>query len=58
MRRLVDRLFPERQLFLRVEDHVRYLRLPRGVQVGLFGVACVGALWVLYASSMVLVHNR
>lgn len=58
LRRLVDRLFPERQLFLRAEDHVRYLRLSQGVQVGLFGVACVGALWVLYASSMYLVHNR
>lgn len=58
LRRLVDRLFPERQLFLRAQGHVRYLRLARGVQVGIFGLACVVALWALYASLMVVVNGR
>lgn len=58
LRSLANRLFPERQIFLRTEGRVRYLRLPRGVQIATFGLGLAGFGWALFASLMYLEHNR
>ncbi len=58
LRHLVDRLFPERQLFVRTEGRVRYLRFPQGLQVGISVVVLAGALWIAFASLMYAVNSR
>jgi murein DD-endopeptidase MepM/ murein hydrolase activator NlpD len=58
IRRLAERLFPERQLFLRSDGRVRYLRLSQRLQVGVCGALLVGLLWSVFASGMYLVDGR
>ena len=48
--RILERLFPERQFFLRSRGKVGYVRLGRNVQVAVAGLAMVAATWVGFAS--------
>lgn len=50
VRDYLDRVFIERELFLRANDKVQYLRLSRSLQQGLVAAGAVGFCWLLYAT--------
>ncbi|MCC6470506.1 MAG: peptidoglycan DD-metalloendopeptidase family protein [Alphaproteobacteria bacterium] len=58
LRGLVGRLFPDRQLFVRANDHVRFLALSRRTQLVL---ACTGVLlvgWMVAATAFAVAMHR
>ncbi len=58
LRRAFARAFPERQIFLRSEGEVRFIRLPAHVQVVAAGAVAVLLGWGLYASIRVLTGDE
>ncbi len=55
---LFERVFVEREFFLRADGKVQYLRLSPKLQVTTAGIVAAGALWLLYASVNVVFHNQ
>ena len=58
LKRLANRLFPDRQILLRTEGRVSYLQIPRWAQV--FTVLLVAAMgaWTAFTSVSYFVHER
>ena len=55
---LIDRLFPDRQLFVRANDHVRFVTLSRRAQLWIAGSGLLVAAWMVASSAMLLVLGR
>lgn len=55
---LVDGLFPDRQLFIRANDHVRFLALSRRSQLVLAGLGIFLIGWMAAATAFVIAMNR
>jgi len=55
---LTERLFPERQLFVRANDHVRFLSLSRRTQLVLVGVGVLAIGWMVGATAMLYGMSR
>ncbi|MCK6450268.1 MAG: peptidoglycan DD-metalloendopeptidase family protein [Alphaproteobacteria bacterium] len=55
---LIDRLFPDRQLFVRANDHVRFVTLSRRTQLWIAGSSLLVAAWMVASSAMLLVLGR
>ena len=58
LKRLVNRLFPERQILLRTEGRVSYLRIPRWAQVFAVLLVAVMGAWTAFTSVSYFVHER
>ncbi len=58
LKRLANRLFPERQIFLRTEGRVSYLRIPRWVQVFTVLLLATTGAWVAFTSVSFFVYER
>ena len=56
--RFLRRFFSERQLFLRSQGRVRFVTLSPRFQMAVAGLATSAFLWVLYASTSFVVHDR
>ena len=54
---LSERLFVERELFLRADGKVRYLRVSRRFQMSLAGALLVAFVWVAFSSLTVAFHR-
>lgn len=54
VRAYLDRIFIDRELFLRANDKVRYLRLSRPMQQGLLAAGAFGFCWMLYATGSMI----
>ncbi len=52
------RSFPERQIFYRSRGQVRFLRLGRGFQYGLVGLAFLAVGWISYASTNLVFRSN
>jgi murein DD-endopeptidase MepM/ murein hydrolase activator NlpD len=55
---LIDRLFPDRQLFVRANDHVRFVTLSRRTQLWIAGSSLLLAGWVMASAALLLVFER
>lgn len=55
---LIDRLFPDRQIFVRANDHVRFVTLSQRTQIMIAGSSLLLAGWVVASSAMMLVFER
>lgn len=58
MRALVERLFPDRQLFVRANDHVNFLALSRRTQLIAAGVGLLAIGWMIAATAMLYSMGR
>jgi murein DD-endopeptidase MepM/ murein hydrolase activator NlpD len=58
LKRLVEGLFPDRQLFVRANDHVRFVALSRRTQLVLAGCAIFLVGWLAAATAVVIAMNR
>lgn len=58
LKTITDRLFPERQLVLRTQGRVSYVKLSRQTQMAISGVALVFTGWVSYATIGVMLHEQ
>ncbi len=58
MRALVERLFPDRQLFVRANDHVNFLALSRRTQLIAAGVGLLAIGWMIAATAMLYGMSR
>ncbi|GAB5470779.1 MAG: hypothetical protein Kilf2KO_38090 [Rhodospirillales bacterium] len=58
VRRALDRLFVDRELLLRSQDQVRYIKFSRRTQVLLAGVAGLALLWGAYVNLSYLGHHQ
>ncbi|HZD25426.1 MAG TPA: peptidoglycan DD-metalloendopeptidase family protein [Alphaproteobacteria bacterium] len=56
--RTIDRLFPERQLFLRSDGEVRFLVIGQRMQVALAVLSCALAVWFAVASYTLIVTEH
>ena len=54
----LDRLFPERQIHLRTEGRVSYLRLTRALQIQIVAVLALVGGWMSYASISYVLNDR
>ena len=57
IRRLIDRLFPERQLHIRTEGRVSYYRLSKGSQIALVAVLGLIGGWGTFSSVSFVLHD-
>lgn len=55
---LVERLFPDRQLFVRANDHVNFLALSRRTQLVIAGIGVLVIGWTIAATAMLYGLNR
>ena len=53
-----EKLFPDRELMLRTNGRVRFLRISRQVQVGLAGVALVAFGWAAYTTTSLYLNKQ
>ena len=58
LKALICRLFPDRQVLIRANDHVHYVTLSRNVQLAIAGGVMVLAGWLAVASAMILALNH
>ena len=58
VKRLVDRLFPERQIIVRTEGRVSFIRVPRWIQVFLVVLVAGSGAWMAFTSVSFVVHER
>lgn len=55
---LIDRLFPDRQLFVRANDHVRFVTLSQRTQLWIAGTSLLVVAWMAASSAMLLMLER
>lgn len=55
---LIERLFPDRQLFIRANDHVRFVSLSRRTQLVMAGLGIFLIGWMAAATAVVIALNR
>ncbi len=58
IRRFLDRVFIEREFFLRANDRVRYLRVSSPVQKGAAAVVVLALAWVAFSSASFVFQDR
>ena len=58
LRRLVNHVFPERQLHLRTEGRVSFIRLTRGTQIIFAMAVALASAWMAFSSVTYVLHER
>jgi murein DD-endopeptidase MepM/ murein hydrolase activator NlpD len=58
LKALICRLFPDRQILIRANDHVHYVALSQGAQLAIAGGVLALAAWLAAASSMIFALNH
>lgn len=57
-KRVLDRLFPERQLLLRTEGRVSYVRFTKTTQIGLMMALLLAGAWTTFTSVKYSLHEQ
>lgn len=57
-KRLLDRLFPERQFLLRTEGRVSYVRLTKAPQIGIMMALLLAGAWTTFTSVKYSLHEQ
>lgn len=55
---VINRLFPERQLVLRTEGRVSFVRLSKTIQIGLVFLVLLSGGWIAFASVSYFLHDK
>lgn len=58
MRRIANRLFPERQIHLRTRGRIRFFRIPQWTQISLVSASIVCAAWVGFSTFRYIEHDE
>ncbi len=56
--RAIMRFFPDREIMLRTDGKVRFLKVSKALQVSSFGVIVVAAGWAIFTSFSFFIHDK
>lgn len=58
VKRLLNRVFPERQIHVRTRGHIRFFRIPQWLQISVVSIALACSGWVSYSTVSFIEHDE
>lgn len=58
IRRVLNRVFPERQIHLRTRGHISFFRVPQWLQISVISIALACTGWVSYSTVSFIEHDE